>query len=304
MGTEKQQQQTKDRDRSRSPLLDNDRESHDRSRDSYKSQDRSRDSYKSQDRSRDSYNSQDRSRDSYQSTSHDRGDRDYHDRDRDYRNYNNPNDRDRNDRDRNDRGMYSSREENRRSRPVPHQQQRSSDLDRRGGRSSRNITDHRSSRGDDRNRISSSASRSPNKSKDRIVSRSSPTSPRPSRSMKSSVSVVSRNHENVQDYDPEKILKKALSSKGADQRSEEYNPENILKKSLVASKVQVARKPPSKEKAPRNSKLLLKAVEDADKSIYKKRSEIRSKAADLDEIHRNRMKATLAAKKISKDGRR
>ena len=50
------------------------------------------------------------------------------------------------------------------------------------------------------------------------------------------------------------------------------------------------------EKAPRNSKLLLKAVEDADKSIYKKRSEIRSKAADLDEIHRNRMKATLAAK--------
>lgn len=64
--------------------------------------------------------------------------------------------------------------------------------------------------------------------------------------MKSSVSVVSRYHENVQDYDPEKILKKALSSKGADQRSEEYNPENILKKSLVASKVQVARKPPSK----------------------------------------------------------
>ena len=123
----------------------NRRESHDRSRDSYKSQDRSRDSYKSQDRSRDSYNSQDRSRDSYQSTSHDRSDRDY--RDRDYRNYNNPNDRDRN-----DRGMYSSREENRRSRPVPHQQQRSSDLDRRGGRSSRNITDHRSSRGDDRNR--------------------------------------------------------------------------------------------------------------------------------------------------------
>merc|ERR1711988_1801045 len=111
-----------------------------------------------------------------------------------------------------------------------------------------------------------------------------------------------RNHENVQDYDPEKILKKALSSKGADQRSEEYNPENILKKSLVASKVQVARKPPSKEKAPRNSKLLLKAVEDADKSIYKKRSEIRSKAADLDEIHRNRMKATLAAKKFQRTG--
>merc|ERR1712227_1115167 len=97
-------------------------------------------------------------------------------------------------------------------------------------------------------------------------------------------------------------LKKALSSKGADQRSEEYNPENILKKSLVASKVQVARKPPSKEKAPRNSKLLLKAVEDADKSIYKKRSEIRSKAADLDEIHRNRMKATLAAKKFQRTG--
>ena len=44
-----------------------------------------------------SYNSQDRSRDSYQSTSHDR--------------------------DQNDRGMYSSREENRRSRPVPHHQQ-------------------------------------------------------------------------------------------------------------------------------------------------------------------------------------
>ena len=54
------------------------------------------------------------------------------------------------------------------------------------------------------------------------------------------------------------------------------------------------------EKAPRNSKLLLKAVEDADKSIYKKRSEIRSKAADLDEIHRNRMKATLAAKKFQR----
>merc|ERR1711953_28329 len=302
--TEKQQQQPKDRDRSRSPLLDNDRntnnrrESHDRSRDSYGSRDRSRDSYRSRDRSRDSYSSRDRSRDSYRSTSHDRGDRDYHDRGRDYRNYNNPNDRDRN-----DRGMYSSGEENRRSRPVPHQQQqRLNVLDRRGGRSSRNITDHRSSRGDDRNRISSSASRSPNKNKDRIVSRSSPTSPKPSRSMKSSVSVVSRNHENVQGYDPEKILKKALSSKGADQRSEEYNPENILKKSLVASKVQVARKPPSKEKAPRNSKLLLKAVEDADKSIYKKRSEIRSKAADLDEIHRNRMKATLAAKKFQRTG--
>ena len=56
------------------------------------------------------------------------------------------------------------------------------------------------------------------------------------------------------------------------------------------------------EKAPRNSKLLLKAVEDADKSIYKKRSEIRSKAADLDEIHRNRMKATLAAKKFQRTG--
>ena len=61
--------------------------------------------------------------------------------------------------------------------------------------------------------------------------------------MKSSVSVVSRNHENVKDYDPEKILKKALSSKD---QNEEYNPEKILKKSLVASKVQVARKPPSK----------------------------------------------------------
>ena len=56
------------------------------------------------------------------------------------------------------------------------------------------------------------------------------------------------------------------------------------------------------EKAPRNSKLLLKAVEDADKSIYKKRSEIRSKAVDLDEIHRNRMKATLAAKKFQRTG--
>ena len=62
--------------------------------------------------------------------------------------------------------------------------------------------------------------------------------------MKSSVSVVSRNHETVKDYDPEKILKKALSSK--DHQNEEYNPEKILKKSLVASKVQVARKPPSK----------------------------------------------------------
>ena len=65
--------------------------------------------------------------------------------------------------------------------------------------------------------------------------------------MKSSVSIVSRNHENViQDYDPEKILKKAISSRGDRRNNEEYNPENILKKSLVASKVQVARKPPSK----------------------------------------------------------
>ena len=71
-------------------------------------------------------------------------------------------------------------------------------------------------------------------------------SPKPSRSVKSSVSIVSRNHENVQDYDPEKILKKAISSKGDRRNNEEYNPENILKKSLVASKVQVARKPPSK----------------------------------------------------------
>ena len=54
------------------------------------------------------------------------------------------------------------------------------------------------------------------------------------------------------------------------------------------------------EKAPRNSKILLKAVEEADKSIYKKRAEIRSKASDLDEIHRNRMKATLAAKKFQR----
>ena len=42
----------------------------------------------------------------------------------------------------------------------------------------------------------------------------------------------------------------------------------------------------------------MRAVEDADKSIVKKRSEIKAKATDLEEIKRTRMKATLAARKF------
>ena len=53
------------------------------------------------------------------------------------------------------------------------------------------------------------------------------------------------------------------------------------------------------EKAAKN-KLLLRAVEDADKSIAKKRSEDISKATELEEIHRKRMKATIAARKFKK----
>ena len=53
------------------------------------------------------------------------------------------------------------------------------------------------------------------------------------------------------------------------------------------------------EKAAKN-KLLLRAVEDADKSIAKKRSEDFSKATELEEIHRKRMKATIAARKFKR----
>ena len=53
------------------------------------------------------------------------------------------------------------------------------------------------------------------------------------------------------------------------------------------------------EKAAKN-KLLLRAVEDADKSIAKKRSEDISKATELEEIHRKRMKATIAARKFKR----
>ena len=42
----------------------------------------------------------------------------------------------------------------------------------------------------------------------------------------------------------------------------------------------------------------MRAVEDADKSIIKKRSEIKAKATDLEEIKRTRMKATIAARKF------
>ena len=47
-----------------------------------------------------------------------------------------------------------------------------------------------------------------------------------------------------------------------------------------------------------SQKLILKAVADADKSIAKKRRETRQKNVELDTIHMNRMKATIAARKF------
>ena len=47
-----------------------------------------------------------------------------------------------------------------------------------------------------------------------------------------------------------------------------------------------------------SQKLILKAVADADKSIAKKRRETRQKDAELNAIHMNRMKATMAARKF------
>ena len=229
------------------------------------------------DRSYDSLRSHNRSRDSFSS------------RDRDFRN-------------RSYDRSYSSREDSHR---LP--------ATSRGSR----IEDKRRSRKNSDRRISSS---SPTKNKDRIRS----SSPKP-KAVRSSITVVSRHEE----YDPEKILKRSLTAnKGRNQEEdEEYDPESILKRSLVASKVQVARKPPAKvnksyrnlflhcillmkclnflfidilqEKSAKN-KLLLRAVEDADKSIAKKRSEDISKATELEEIHRKRMKATIAARKFKK----
>merc|ERR1711963_782234 len=193
--------------------------------------------------------------------SHDRSRDSYSSRDRDFRN-------------RSYDRSYSSREDSHRPPPPS-----------RGGR----IEDERSSRRNSDRRISSS---SPTKNKDRIRS----SSPKP-KAVRSSITVVSRHEE----YDPEKILKRSLTAnKGRNQEEdEEYDPESILKRSLVASKVQVARMPPAKEKAAKN-KLLLRAVEDADKSIAKKRSEDVSKATELEEIHRKRMKATIAARKFKR----
>ena len=72
--------------------------------------------------------------------------------------------------------------------------------------------------------------------------------------------------------------------------------------------VQVARKPSissgtgnrggSGSSIQSSQKLILKAVADADKSIAKKRRETRQKNVELDTIHMNRMKATIAARKF------
>merc|ERR1712223_577146 len=82
----------------------------------------------------------------------------------------------------------------------------------------------------------------------------------------------------------------------------------MLKKQSMASQVQVARKPSissgtgnrggSGSSIQSSQKLILKAVADADKSIAKKRRETRQKNVELDTIHMNRMKATIAARKF------
>lgn len=80
----------------------------------------------------------------------------------------------------------------------------------------------------------------------------------------------------------------------------EYDPEAILKKSLMASQVQVPPRP-SRQAMDDNSKssrkLLIRAMEDTDKSLSRRRAEIRQKDVELQEIHARRMKATLAAKR-------
>ena len=82
--------------------------------------------------------------------------------------------------------------------------------------------------------------------------------------------------------------------------NEEYDPEKMFKSAVLSSQVHV---PPRKislksEESSGKKKILLKAVEDADRSITQRRAEKRQKTTELEEIHAKRMKATLAAKKV------
>ena len=53
----------------------------------------------------------------------------------------------------------------------------------------------------------------------------------------------------------------------------EYDPEQMLKKSLMASTVKIPDRPSKRSSNEANKKLVLKAVEDADKSIKRRKTE-------------------------------
>ena len=96
---------------------------------------------------------------------------------------------------------------------------------------------------------------------------------------------------------PNKKLKSSVVQVQNNEGGGEYDPETILKKSLN-SRVQVPAKSVKKSDRKSGSKLILKAVQDADKSLSQRRAESRQKDQELEEIHRRRMKATNEARKF------
>ncbi len=78
----------------------------------------------------------------------------------------------------------------------------------------------------------------------------------------------------------------------------DYDPEKLLKKALVSSTAVVKKKPSS------GGNLVLKAVADADRSIKAKQREDRVKSDELDAIHAKRKKLSEAMRQGNLDERR